>query len=234
MDLLPQNKGRLENLKQEGGENKMNIPLSEIDMKSFKQLSEEEPRTMAVDHSKTLTIHSMTGLSGILIGIMVASPTLLIPQHYIMDHPDAWYEFTLLSAFGWSGTLSVVMILNFSCWMDIKEVKSWKFFFSLYFVSAFATITLNLVIYIVWRIIFGFHPPMPYGGCSVRIITLHIMMATIWYRLPKIHRNNLTTRQRVKYYYFTELIFLGTFWVYLLLGKTFLSIPKRYQWILVS
>ena len=57
-------------------------------------------------------------------------------------------------------------------------------------------------------------------------------MATIWYRLPKIHRKNQITLRRVKCFYFSELTFLATFWVYLLLGKIFLSIPRRYQWIL--
>ena len=203
-----------------------------IDLKSLEQLREGDYSTEHVNHPKSFSLYSVSGLFGIIIGIIIACPTLLIPQHYIMDHPDKWYEFTLLSSFGWGATLSAVLILNFSCWMDIKEVKSWKFFFVLYFVSAFTTITLNLMIYLIWTIILKYHPPMPYGGCSVRLITLHIMMATIWYRLPKLHRKNQITLRRVKCFYFSELTFLATFWVYLLLGKIFLSIPRRYQWIL--
>ena len=210
----------------------MNTDLCDTDIKSQEHISADKSNEKTGRTSKDCAKYSISGFSGIVIGIVVVSPTLLIPQHYIMNYPEFWYEFTLLSSFGWCGALSAVMILNFSCWIDVKEVKSWAFFIILYAASAFATLSLNLVIYFVWTVALKFHPPMPYGGCSVRLITLHIMMAIIWYRVPKSHRRNETTQQRIKYYYWSELIFLATFWVYLLLGKTFLSIPSKYQWIL--
>ena len=202
------------------------------DINSSKQISKDESSEKADISSKNGVEYSVSGLSGIIIGIMVVSPTLLIPQHYIMDYPEFWYEFTVLSSFGWCGSFSAVIILNFSCWIDIKEVKSWRCFIILYSASAFTTMSLNLVIHTVWTVVLNFHPPMPYGGCSVRLITLHIMMAIIWYRLPKLHRQNENTRQMIKYFYWAEVIFLATFWVYLFLGKIFLSIPSKYQWIL--
>ena len=211
---------------------KMSSASSDNNLKTLDQKRKDECSLVKNEDPKNVSLYSVSAFSGIFIGTIVVCPTLLIPQHYIMEHPEKWYEFTLLSSFGWCGSLSAVMILNFSCWMDVKEIKSWTFFFILYFVSAFTTISLNLIMYVIWTVTFKFHPPVPYGGCSVRIITLHVMMATIWFRLPNIHRQAQTTRQRMKSYYFTELIFLATFWVYLLLGKTFLSIPRNFQWIL--
>jgi len=110
----------------------VNTGLCDTDVKSQEQISANKSTEKTDRISKDWVKYAISGFSGIVIGIVVVSPTLLIPQHYIMVYPEFWYEFTLLSSFGWCGALSAVMILNFSCWIDVKEVKSWEFFIILY------------------------------------------------------------------------------------------------------
>ena len=128
--------------------------------------------------------------------------------------------------------MSANLILSCTYWMDSQALRTWKSFFIVYGISAFNTIILNMLTYYLWTIGLKFHPPLPYGGCSIRLIIFHIMVLILWFQFPKTHRGRKSFRKSLKYYYFSELVFLSVFWVYLLLGKLLLSIPSTYQWLM--
>ena len=119
--------------------------------------------------------YSISGTFGIILGMMVTFPVLLIPQHNVMEHPDFWFEFMLISSIGWCGTLCATFVLNCSYWMNIMFIRTWKFFFFLFGVSILTSLVVHTFAYVTWTHALQYNLPVPYGGCVVLIITINII-----------------------------------------------------------
>ena len=174
-----------------------------------------------------------SGASGIMFALLNSCLIFCLwPQHNIFIEPSYWFEFMTVSVFGFIGLFSACFILNCSIWMHIKSITTLRNFISLYIVSAFTWVLVNITYYLIWTAVLGLRAPMPLNIHVCGITTLVVVMVAFWFLFPMEIRSSKDFSKRYCYYFSSQLFRNMCVWEYFFLGRLFVIIDPRYQWTL--
>ena len=86
----------------------------------------------------------------------------------------------------------------------------------------------------IWVKLLNYNFPVPFITLVQSLLVVPLQSLAIWYRFPKQYRNSKLFQGRYK-------CFVATYWgitfmniEYAVLGKVFIAIPERYQWMLAA
>ena len=102
------------------------------------------------------------------------------PQHHIYLVPKAWHEFMTTSAIGFMGLCAASLILSSEIWLDLKTIKTWKNYFTMYLICVLGWILANVGYYHVYCVMLGLNPPMPLNIHVCGILTLIFSLVFFW------------------------------------------------------
>lgn len=174
-----------------------------------------------------------SGGSGIIFAVFNSCLIFCVwPQHHIFMFPNFWHEFTTTTVIGFIGLFSASLILNCEIWLNIRQIKTWKNFILLYFLSAWAWLLSNIGYYHVYSGVFKLKPPMPLNIHVCGIAMLIVVLSTFWLLIPENHRSTNHFWERYFYYVLGQFLRYCAILEYLGVAWLFVIIEEKYQWFI--
>ena len=118
--------------------------------------------------------------------IVSSFPILLLPQHNSINHPEYWYENTIISCLSPLFTLTLETVyVTIKYYLEVPSMVSIVVFIQLYFSAVLAWTSTLCLAYLVWSVMLGYNPPMPltlllipivfiaqYGTLTLNVVTI--------------------------------------------------------------
>ena len=106
----------------------------------------------------------------------------VFPQHNVVEEPNYWPEFMLLTAAGWISIYSLAIILQAAYWANIPYAKNWISLLYIYGITATTCILVHLSFNLIWIYILELFPPVPFTVYNASVIILFAMYTSLWFR----------------------------------------------------
>ena len=138
------------------------------------------------------------------------------------------YEFTLYTAFGFWPMLVLKSTLQTFYHANIDYLRNWQ---TLMIASGFVVMyycTASAGFNYLW-INLGFFPPIPFGAYIIGSITIPLVYATLWFRIPKSARKKKELKRRFVIFLVSKVYDVFVAWVYAFTTSLFILIPSYYQ-----
>jgi len=175
------------------------------------------------------------GWSGVILSIVLTSIVTVIPVHNLLDDrrdmSNYWWENFIQTITGFMSSCCAYMLLNCSYWTNIDFIRTLKNFSIFYILSGLFGIILGGVITMVWIYILNYRFPPPFYGIIWAYISIYFAFVPLWYRFPRHWRKLKDIRRRFKYFILAISVNLLITAIYTFYTKAFLSISKKYQWL---
>ena len=182
-----------------------------------------------INYYKALTY----GFGSLASIIMSTLGYTLIPVHDVIKYPEYWYEYPLQLACCCLPYYAANMILRSSFYLNVERLQNLLFYFKaligimVLFLISFTTA------HLAWNKIGGYQGPIPFTTYIIGIAMPLILLAIIWNHIPRQWRKTDSFKKRLRSLVFAVLLshylaFLSVF----VIGKLFLLIPRRYQWVI--
>ena len=184
------------------------------------------------DHKSNIPYYyGLLGLLGLIIGLMLSSLIVLIPQSDVIEHSDHWYKFSLLysilSGFGISVNFGLIQP---SYWMEINFLRNWKPFLSRFSIMSVSLFVSNALCYVVWTTWWKQKHPMPLNYFLCNSLSFWIMQGTLWIHIPKLEKKK--SMESYRKFLLSQIVINGCFLGYSGMGYALDNMCIDYQWIL--
>ena len=180
---------------------------------------ESQPATLLTDH--IFSISFFTSLNS----------TILQCADQYLKHISR-YEFTLVNVFVWVPFFAWKTILQTFYHANIDYVRNWQSFIQACGIGAMIYSTVNVGCNYLLINNFGFFPPIPFGTYVIGTLTVPVMYATLWFRMPKSARTEKEIKKRFSIFLVSQAYDILVAWVYVCFTLSFILIPDEYQPIL--
>ena len=163
-------------------------------------------------------------LSVILLSCGTWVVMTLVPTHDLIRYPGYWWEIMVQWCFGNKLMKLIFYSLHCKSVLNYPGISSPKSMLKLFIISAALTITYCCVVHLIWTTYLGYYEPMVYNGWLEGLISHFVLMAALWFLLPRKWRSDPNKRQQMNSYFF-YLLFEFTL-VYQIFGFLMLIFPK--------
>jgi hypothetical protein len=142
------------------------------------------------------------------------------------------YEFILSAVFGWPPFFISKITLQTFYHANIGHVRNWQTFMLACGIGFMVCLFVDIGCNYLWINTFGFFPPIPFGTYLIGTLTVPVMYATLWFRIPKIARTEKELKKRFFIFLVSQAYDILVAWVYVYFTLLFILIPGDYQPIL--
>ena len=126
----------------------------------------------------------------------------LVPTHDLIKYPEYWWEIMVQWCFGNKLMKLIFYSLHCKSVLNYPGISSPKSMLKLFIISAALTITYCCVVHLIWTTYLGYYEPMIYNGWLEGLISQFVLMAAVWFLLPKKWRSDPNKRQQMNFYFF--------------------------------
>ena len=173
---------------------------------------------------------------GVVLRILSSSIIAFVPMQDVIKHRD--YE-------GYGRDIALInlpsapiyianLVLTCSYWMNTKCISTMKIFVKTFFSLLICLVVPNAIGERIFTKILNYNLPVPLHSNVSSIYLTPLAQLVIWYQFPKEWRKNKTFIRRFRFFIAAHWTQSLIFSEYTILGKLFIIIPEKYQWILAA
>ena len=123
----------------------------------------------------------------IAICICAAFYITLIPYRNLLEFPNYWFQLALMCLFIpiWILYIFDQIICCYYCF-NLEQLISFPTFFRLYIPTTSAPVILYCVLMIIWTLVLGYNPPLPFSQLVFTLFGLTVVTVQEWLELSAI------------------------------------------------
>ena len=166
------------------------------------------------------------------IPIVFSFPILLLPQHNSINHPEYWYESTIISCLSALVTLTLETVyVTIKYYLEVPSMVSIVVFIQLYFATVLAWTSTLCLTYLFWSVVLEYNQPMPLTLLLIPIVFI-TQYGTLYVLVSKHQHVSSDTKKRLKQFIISRVWVNVVELQYQGLGFLFVLLPINFQWIL--
>ena len=142
------------------------------------------------------------------------------------------YEYTIASSFGVWPLFVLLTILHTYYHANIDYLRNWQTFIITCGITVAFFCTMWSFSNYLWINVYGFFPPIPFGGYTSGNFMIPVVFATLWFMIPKKARKEKELKRRFVIFLVSRVYDLLVAYMYAFITLFFILIPSDYQPIL--
>ena len=142
------------------------------------------------------------------------------------------YEYTIACALGVWPLFVLLTILHTFYHANIDYLRNWQTFIITSGITVAFFCTMWSFSNYLWINVYGFFPPIPFGGYTSGNFMIPVVYTTLWFMIPKSARKEKELKRRFVIFLVSRVYDLLVAYMYAFITLFFILIPSDYQPIL--
>ena len=138
----------------------------------------------------------------------------------------------MIASFGWVTIFTLKTILHTFYHANIDYLRNWQTFIIISGITVAIYFTIWTFSHYLWINVYGFFPPIPFGGYASGNFMIPVVFVTLWFMIPKKARAEKELKRRFVIFLVSRVYDIFVLWVYVYATLLFIHIPSAYQPIL--